>query len=76
MHLQFHNVCAAGSLDTIAFRKYASTQHVSLFFQIHNVIRYMNTLVYSDTSWHIQLLSQDSLIVQLYSLDTPVLLFI
>jgi len=28
MHLQFHNVCATGSLDTIAFRKYASTQHV------------------------------------------------
>ena len=30
MHLQFQNVCAAGSLDTIAFRKYASTQHVFL----------------------------------------------
>ena len=36
----------------------------------------MNTLVYFDTRWYIQLLPQDTLIVQLYSLDTPVLLFI
>ena len=36
----------------------------------------MNTLVYSDTRWYMQLLSQDTLIDQLYSLDTPVLLSI